>query len=86
MNAPTCGDLFQEELGDPVLRTADDSWRHGSVVSEVYERASDGTFWKAVYQRQTDGEYNGLREGDADITQVEPYAVVTVKYRPVEAP
>ena len=80
MKIPTCEDLFEEDGYEPVHRDSDDSWRHGAYIGEVFARASDGTFWLAAYCLSTDGETNGLREGDADITQVMPKEVTTVKY------
>ncbi len=69
-----------------MFRQADDSWRHGSYVTEVFRRESDSTFWKATYRLSTDGETNELREGLARIDQVEPYTVQVTKYRPIGAP
>ena len=83
MNEPTCEDLFEEDGYKSVHRDADDSWRHGAYIGEVFKRESDGTFWLAAYCLSTDGETNGLREGDADITQVTPEQVTTMKYVPV---
>lgn len=85
-NKPTCDAIHQEELGDAVFREVDDGWRHGSNVTEVYLREEDKTYWKAQYQRSTDGEYNGLRDGHATITLVEPYQVTVTRYRPLEQP
>ena len=80
MTPPTCEQLFNEELGDPVSREDDTSWRHGSNRTEVYHRESDDTFWQAKYQVSTDGEYHGLRHGIAPITQVWPVRVTKTEY------
>jgi len=80
MNIPTCEDLFEEDGYESVHRDSDDSWRHGAYIGEVFTRFSDGTFWLAAYCLSTDGETNGLREGDADITQVVPKEVTIIKY------
>ena len=83
MEIPTCEDLFKEDGYESVHRDSEDSWRHGSFIGEVFKRESDDTYWLATYCLSTDGETNELREGDADITQVEPKEVTTVKYVPV---
>lgn len=80
MNIPTCQDLFEEDGYESVHEDIDDSWRHGAYVGEVFHRTSDNTYWLAAYCRSSDGETNGLREDDADITQVEPREVITTKY------
>lgn len=80
---PTCEELCEEDGFEQVHREADDSWRHGSYVTAVYKRASDGTYWEASYRLSTDGETNELREGLATITQVEPQEVKTIAYMPV---
>lgn len=84
MTKPTCDEIWNEELKQ-VERNVDDGWRHGVYVSEVYYRTSDNTYWNASYQRSTDGETNGLREGDADISQVEPFTYTAKGYRNVTA-
>lgn len=80
-NPPTCSDLFNELLKEVSSESA--SWRHGSRMTVVYRRESDGTFWRAKYRLSTDGECNELREGIAKIDQVEPYEVAVTKYRPI---
>ena len=80
LTTPTCKEIYNEELGDPVLREDDASWRHGSYRTEVYKRDSDNTFWRAFYCLSTDRETNGLREGDADIEQVWPIEVKRIEY------
>lgn len=80
MNEPTCRDLFLEDGYESVHRDSDDSWRHGAYIGEVFKRESDGTFWLAAYCLSPDGETNGLREDDADITQVMPKEITAVKY------
>jgi hypothetical protein len=81
MTPPTCEQIFDEELQRVQEKISD--WRHGARVSAVFMRASDSTFWLAKYRRSTDGETNELREGLADISQVEPYEVKTTEYRPI---
>jgi hypothetical protein len=85
MQNPTCEDLYdrRSEEYELVLRETDASWRHGSYVSAVYKRVGDETYWMAQYRLSTDGETNELREGSADIYQVEPFEKVTIDYRPV---
>ncbi len=79
MDAPTCKQLMNEEL-ETVLRTSDDSWRHGSYITEVFFRDTDSTYWEAYYRRSGDGETNELREGSATITRVYPEQVTTTIY------
>jgi hypothetical protein len=83
MNKPTCEELFEEDGYTSVYRKADDSWRHGSYITEVFKRDSDETFWAAHYRKSGDGETNELREGYARICQVEPHQVTTTRYREV---
>jgi len=80
---PTCEQIFDEGLGDPIYHEDDTSWRHGSYRTEVYFRASDSTHWQVKYRLSSDGETNELREGHAKITQVEPYEKTVILYRPV---
>ena len=82
MHEPTCEDLFEEDGYESVHRDVDDSWRHGAYIGEVFKRESDGTYWLAAYCLSSDGETHGLREGDADITQVKPIEATTIKYIP----
>lgn len=84
MNIPTCEDLWNDDVNyKSIYREADDSWRHGSYITEVFHRSSDNTYWMAGYRKSGDGEYNELREGEADIIQVEPFERVVVDYRPI---
>ena len=80
MNKPTC-----EELSDmkSVHRVADDSWRHGSYIKEVFYREEDNTYWRACYRLSTDGETNELYDGTASIIQVEPIERVVVDYQAI---
>ena len=84
METPTCEELFDEDGFKSVHREADDSWRHGSYISEVFLRESDNTYWRASYALSTDGETNELREGTASITQVAPKEVSTITYLPLD--
>lgn len=74
---PTCEQLFDEEF-PLVYSHIGDNWRHGVTRVEVYHIGDE--YWKATYRRSTDGEYNGLRDGDAQIVQVYPKEVVTTIY------
>ena len=82
--APTCEQIFQDELGEPIFSSDDASWRHGSRRTEVYLRTSDHTYWRVHYCVSTDGETNELREGLAQIAQVEPYEKMVIAYRPLK--
>lgn len=80
--APTCEELFNGELLE-VHRESDDSWRHGSYVTQIFHREVDSTWWAAAYALSTDGETHGLREGSAEIYQVVPKQVTTISWVPV---
>lgn len=71
--------IIDENLS-PVWREADDSWRHGSYITEVYKREEDDTYWMAQYRLSTDGETDELREGFAVIQQCWPKTITTVAY------
>ncbi len=76
---PTCEEIF-DELLEFIKQTISREWRHGVHREEVYFRKSDNTYWGVAYSVSTDGETHDLREGDADIYQVEPKEVKTVEY------
>jgi hypothetical protein len=82
---PTVEDWAEESLVS-VLRELDDSWRHGNRVYEVFHRESDSTYWSANYQESGDGEYNSLREGEEDFTQVFPHTKVVTETHYSETP
>ena len=81
--AETLRDAWREELEgwEAVHEEADPSYRHGCYMTTVFHRQADDTFWAASYTVSGDGEHNGLREGDADVSQVWPHKVETVEYR-----
>lgn len=83
MAAPTCKQLMDEDGLERVQRTADDSWRHGSYVLEVFHRELDDTYWQAGYRHSTDGEANELREGTATIVQVKREHQTVTVYVPI---
>lgn len=76
---PTREQIFNEEL-ELITESADPSWQHGCNMTAVYKR-EDGTFWEAKYQKSTDGEYNGLRDDNARITQVFPERITITVYK-----
>lgn len=82
---PTQAQLWEDEEGDltTVDRKSEDDWRHGCTIEEVFLRDSDQTYWWVSYRRQTDGEYDGLRDNDYVICQVEPYETTVIEYRSV---
>ena len=82
MNPPTVDQIWNEELGEPVFRETEDGWRHGNDVVEVYHRNEDGTFWMFCYRQSTDGEYNGLHDGDFSVSQVWPKEKTVIVYEP----
>lgn len=77
---PTCEDLRNKKEYKKVHSESDTSWRHGSYEFDVYHRASDNTYWGASYEKSSDGETNGLREGTADISRVYPHQKVMTVY------
>ena len=77
---PTCEQMFEEDGLISVSRESDDSWRHGCDIYEVFHRTADNTYWSADYQVSTDGETNGLRENEAEITEVVPIQELVTKY------
>ena len=79
MIAPTCKELFNEEL-KLVTESVVSQWRHGTVQQAVYYRESDNTYWQAEYRVTPDGETNELREGYANIKQVKPVEKVVTVY------
>jgi hypothetical protein len=82
---PTAEQLLDEDGLKSVHREADDSWRHGCYISEVFHRNSDNTYWMVNYRLSHDGETNGLRDGDYSLDQVEPFEKTVTDYRKVEA-
>lgn len=88
LEKPTCGELFDaiysSKFFEQVDRKVDDNRRHGCYVAEVYKRLSDETFWRVTYCRSTDGETNGLRDGDATICRVVPKTVSVTRYETIE--
>lgn len=84
MLKPTCNELYNNHEDFVVVkRESDNSWRHGCYMYVIYKRLSDETYWCASYCLSTDHETNGLREGNADIFQMEPYEITIIDYRPV---
>jgi len=80
MIAPTCQQIYNDELGNFVYRNSDASWRHGTYETQVFHRESDNTFWEVAFRLSTDGETNELREGYASIRQVTPIQKMITVY------
>ena len=80
---PTKDQFIDENGVKYVLRTAADSWRHGSYVTQVFHRTADDTYWQISYRLSTDGETNELSEGIYGCTQVQPYQETVTKYRAI---
>jgi hypothetical protein len=76
MDSPTCEELWNEEL--ELVKEDLAHWRHGTHKNQVYYREDDSTYWRASFRESTDGETNGLREGDASIEQVYPKTIQTI--------
>ncbi len=77
---PTAEEMLEEEGLKSVHREADDSWRHGAYIYQVFYREADNTYWAASYDLSSDCETHGLRDGTASITQVYPREVTTITY------
>lgn len=84
---PTKDDFAEDRLKS-VHREADDSWRHGCYIYEVFHREEDDTYWAVNYNKSGDGETNGLRDGDHTIDQVERVEETTtaVTYKTIAKP
>lgn len=80
MEKPTHEQLLDEDGLKSVHREADDSWRHGSYIWQVFHREADDTYWGTSYELSNDGESHGLREGTANISQVTPKETITTTY------
>jgi hypothetical protein len=86
IEAPTGKEAFEAHwLDSSDLTLADEhhdaSWRHGAYITEVFYRKSDETFWRFKYKRSTDGEFDGLRDGDYEVEQVWPQKELVTVYR-----
>jgi len=86
VSKPTAGDLLEAAIFDHEglfleYESFDDSWRHGVTVTQVFRDSEEGKYWQVVYNKSTDGETNGLRDGDYFINEVEPYDEVVTRYR-----
>ena len=83
MLPPTCEQIFNEDEDlEVVSEETVGNWRWGHVEECILHRKSDDSFWSCSYRVGSQGETHDLRDGDADIGQVEPTIVVTTKYRP----
>ena len=84
---PTKDDFAEERLKS-VHREADDSWRHGCYIYQVFHREEDDTYWAVNYNLGGDGETNGLQEGDFTVGQVERVeeTVTKVSYKALAKP
>lgn len=77
-NIPTQEQLWNEELDSVHQEMA--GWRHGYAYTTVFYRESDDTYWSVEYRASTDGDTNGLRDGDYTIEQVVPMPVTKTEY------
>jgi hypothetical protein len=82
MKPPTIEELLNEDL-EQVSHIITE-WRHGYNVEDVVFRNEDKTHWRVTYQVDTDGEYNGLRDGQAIIVKVTPVTVYKTEYKMVK--
>jgi len=72
VNEPSCSALYAGIGFKVVDRKVDDSCQNGTLITEVFHRELDDTYWRAYYRRLPFGKTSGLREGHAKITQVIP--------------
>lgn len=84
MTKPNCQEIWNGELGHPIKREDDGSWRHGVYRTDVYRRETDNTYWQVFYRVSMDGETNELREGYASIDQVVPREITTIIFESAE--
>ena len=80
METPKKEQLLEEDGLKVVSRISDPSWRHGTYETKVFCRGEDNTFWEVKFQLSTDGETNGLREGEYLIRQVTPQEKTIIIY------
>lgn len=74
-------ELWFDDALDLVSPGAYDSWRNGCYCNEVFKDLATGKFWNVQYTKSDDGEEHGLREGDFELHEVEPYEeTITVTY------
>lgn len=79
---PSTEDIL-DDMFPTVHEHFDNDWRHGGTQTIVVFREEDQTYWRYVYRLSTDGEYNGLKENDYIVEQVEPVVVQKTDYKPV---
>lgn len=81
---PECADLYEEAGYTEIETSVIDTWRWGTVNETIYQSDENpNEFWAASYRVSTDRETDELREGDAQIYQVEKREVTTYKWFPV---
>lgn len=78
-----CPESDRSDSFEQVSSTFKDDWRHGGTHTDVFRRKSDGAFFRVSYQVSTDGEYHGMREGDArsPVVRVYPHEIKSIEYR-----
>lgn len=88
MNRKEFRDLWMDDRLEEVDSHADPSWRHGCYMTDVFLHTETGKYYRASYQRSIDGEYNGIREGNAWVVEVTPVTktVTVTEYVNVKAP
>lgn len=84
MKEPTQEELLEEINLISVKREADDSWRHGCYITQVFHRLADDTYWEVNYDLSSDGETHGIREGYYDISQVRRIERIIIDYETIE--
>lgn len=74
---PSPIDLLDENGYECIEENTIDRWRWGTVEEWIYQ--SEDTpprYWSATFRISTDGETNGLRDGEAVIAEVVPTEVI----------
>ncbi len=78
---PTHQQLIDLDGLESVHREADDSFRHGAYIYQVFRRVADDTYWSVNYALSTDAETNELREGICDINEVRAVKKTVIVYK-----
>lgn len=83
LNSPAPKDVL-DEVYEEMDRDVYGPWRHGRYDYRVVYREEDNTYWRFVYPVGSNQDYNGLREGDYEVDQVESYEVIQRLWRVVK--
>lgn len=79
MNNEQFRELWLDGALVSVDREIDDSWRHGNNICEVFLNTKDGKYYEVAYRVSGDGEYNGIREDEFSLREVNKYVRTITK-------